>query len=135
MGEEGNSNFHIENVTLRRNSNISVPNTTFDEQGEWTAYPENTFDDIGSHTSTLSTKNNIFESFKMFPNPVNGNKVYFSVTEDATINVYTILGKLVQSSEVSKSKNSIDISKFATGVYLLKINSGKQFLTKKLIKH
>ena len=135
VGEENNTSKHIENLTLRRNSNISVPNTTFNEQGEWTAYPENTFDDIGSHTSTLSTKSNIFESFKMFPNPVNGNRVYFSVTEDATINVYNVLGKLVQSTEVTKSKNSIDISKFTPGVYLLKINSGKQFITKKLIKN
>ena len=71
----------------------------------------------------------------MFPNPVNGNRVYFSVTEDATINVYNVLGKLVQSTEVTKSKNSIDISKFTPGVYLLKINSGKQFITKKLIKN
>ena len=134
MGEEGNSNFHIKDVTYRRKSNISVPNASFNTN-EWDVLNVNTFDDIGSHTSTLSTKSNIFESFKMFPNPVNGNRVYFSVTEDATINVYNVLGKLVQSTEVTKSKNSIDISKFTPGVYLLKINSGKQFITKKLIKN
>ena len=134
IGEEGNSNFHIQDVTYRRKSNISVPNASFNTN-EWNVLNVNTFDDIGSHTSTLSTKSNIFESFKMFPNPVNGNRVYFSVTEDATINVYNVLGKLVQSTEVTKSKNSIDISKFTPGVYLLKINSGKQFITKKLIKN
>jgi hypothetical protein len=39
----------------------------------------------------------------------------------------------MQSSEVTRNKNSVDISKFSTGIYLLKINSGKQFITKKLI--
>ncbi len=86
-------------------------------------------------TSTLSTKNIAFESFKMFPNPTNGNNIYFSVTEDATIHIYNVLGKLIQSSEVTKSKNSINISEFAKGIYLVKINSGKQFITKKLIKN
>jgi hypothetical protein len=42
---------------------------------------------------------------------------------------------LIQSSEVTKSKNSINISEFAKGIYLVKINSGKQFITKKLIKN
>ncbi len=131
----GNSSNHIEDVTLRRNSDISLPNTTYDEQGEWTSFPANTFDGIGSHTSTLSTKSSTVESFKMFPNPTNGNNIYFSVTEDASIHIYNVLGKLIQSSEVTKSKNSINISEFAKGIYLVKINSGKQFITKKLIKN
>tara|TARA_R110002049_G_scaffold76883_6_gene197164 strand:+ start:6125 stop:8341 length:2217 start_codon:yes stop_codon:yes gene_type:complete len=134
IGEEGNASKHIENVTYRRKSSISVPNSTFTES-EWEILPANTFSGIGNHTSTLSTKNIIFESFKMFPNPTNGNRIYFSVTEDATINVYNVLGKLINTSEVSKSKNSIDISELSKGVYLIKINSGKQFITKKLIKN
>ena len=135
IGVFGSSASFATNVTLRRNGNISAPNTTYDEQGEWTSFPENTFDGIGSHTSTLSTKNIAFESFKMFPNPTNGDNIYFSVTEDATIHIYNVLGKLMQSSEVTRNKNSIDISKFSTGIYLLKISSGKQFITKKLIKN
>ena len=134
IGEEGNSSNHIQNATYRRKGNISEPNTTFNSN-EWDILSANTFDDIGSHTSTLSTKNIIFESFKMFPNPTNGNTIYFSVTEDATINIYNVLGKLMQSSEVTRTENSVDISKFSTGIYLLKINSGKQFITKKLIKN
>ena len=132
IGQEGNSSNHIQNSTYRRKSNISVPNKTF-TISEWDVLTEITFDGIGKHTSTLSTKNSAFESFKMYPNPTNGNRLYFSVTEDATIQIYTVLGKLIQSTEVTKSKNSVDISKFATGMYLLKINSGKQFITKKLI--
>ena len=134
IGEEGNSSNHIQNKTYRRKAIVSEPNIRFDSS-EWDLLDANTFDDFGSHTSTLSTKNIVFESFKMFPNPTNGHRVYFSASEDATINIYNVLGKLVQSSKVTKSKNSINISQFAKGIYLVKINSGKQFISKKLIKN
>jgi endonuclease I/chitodextrinase len=132
IGDISSRSKHIEDVTYRRKGNISVPNTTF-TSSEWDILDANTFDGIGSHTSTLSTKNIAFESFKMFPNPTNGNKIYFNVKEAATIHIFNVLGKLMQSSEVTRNKNSIDISKFSNGIYLLKINSGKQFITKKLI--
>ena len=135
IGVFGSSASFATNVTLRRNGNITAPNPTFDLQGEWTSFPKNTFDGIGSHTSTLSTISSAFESFKMFPNPTNGDRVYFSVTEDATINIYNVIGKLVSTRAVTKSKNNINISELSKGVYLLKINSGKQFITKKLIKN
>jgi endonuclease I/chitodextrinase len=133
IGDISSRSKHIEDVTYRRKGTISAPNTTYDEQGEWESFPANTFDGIGSHTSTLSTKDLTFESFKMYPNPTNGNYINFSVTEDAVIHIYNVLGKLMQSSKVTRNKNSIDISKISTGIYLLKINSGKQFITKKLI--
>ena len=135
IGKFGTKSNFAKNVTLRRNGDISAPNTTFDLQGEWTSFPENTFDGIGSFTSTLSTKSTIFQAFKMFPNPTNGDQIYFSVTEDATIEVYTVLGKLTKTSKVTKSKNNIDISGLSKGIYLIKINSGKQFISKKLIKN
>lgn len=134
IGEEGNSSNHIQNKTYRRKATVSEPNTRFDSS-EWDLLDADTFDDFGSHTSTLSTNTIAFESFKMFPNPVNGDKIYFNTSVDSRVSIYTVLGKLVQSSKVTKTKNSIDISQFAKGIYLVKINSGKQFIFKKLIKN
>ena len=134
IGDTASRTKHIENITYRRKSTITEPSTTFITD-QWETFPANTFDGFGSHTSVLSTNNSIFESFKMFPNPTNGNFVYFNVTEDATINIYNILGKLIQSVEVTQNKNSIDVSKFSAGIYMLKINSGTQFINKKLIKN
>ena len=137
----GSSNSFAENVTLRRKLSVTSPNIGSDENfpewdsSEWESFPENTVNGIGVYDGILNIDNAILESFKMFPNPTNGNKIYFSVTEEATIRVYNILGKLVKSSEVTKSKNNIDISHLSKGIYLVKINSGKQFITKKLIKN
>ena len=83
IGEEGNSSNHIQNKTYRRKATVSEPNTRFDSS-EWDLLDANTFDDFGSHTSTLSTKNIVFESFKMFPNPTNGHRIYFSVKQFIT---------------------------------------------------
>ena len=132
IGEEGNSSKHIENATYRRKSTISEPNTSFNNT-EWDILSANTFDDIGSHTSILSTKSNAFKSFRMFPNPTNGEYVYFSATDTATINIYTVLGKLVSTSVVTKNNNAIHISNLPKGIYLVKISSEKKYSTKKLI--
>lgn len=132
IGDTNNRTKHIENATYRRKSTISEPNTSFDNT-EWDILSANTFDDIGSHTSILSTKSNAFKSFRMFPNPTNGEYVYFSVTDTATINIYNVLGKLVSTSVVTKNNNAIHISNLPKGIYLVKISSEKKYSTKKLI--
>ncbi|TXD48325.1 endonuclease [Polaribacter sp. IC073] len=134
IGVFNNDDNFAANITLRRNADITSPNTTYNAS-EWKSFPANTYNGVGKHTATLNTKDIIFESFKMFPNPTDGNNVYFSVTEAVTVKVYNILGKLVQSKKVTKSNNSIDISKLLKGIYLLQINSRKQFIIKKLIKN
>ncbi len=48
--EAGGDNF-AQNVTLVRNSDIIAGNTVFDLAGEWTSYPQDTFDYIGSHVT------------------------------------------------------------------------------------
>jgi endonuclease I/chitodextrinase len=120
--------------TLRRKSAVHEGNTLY-AYSEWNAYPKDNTEDIGRHTSTAGTEGFIFESFKMFPNPVNGNKIYFSVTQEAKIAIYNVLGKLIKTATLTKRNNTIDLTGFSKGVYLVKINLGPQFITKKLIKN
>jgi endonuclease I/chitodextrinase len=134
IGEEDNSSDHIKDKTYRRKASITEPNTSFDT-AEWDILGANSFDGIGSHSSTLSTKNSAFASFKMFPNPTNGDQVYFRITGATTINIYNILGKLVFTTEITKSKNVINLSKLAKGIYLVKIDSDKKSEIKKLVKN
>src|SRR5690606_10477967 len=51
VGEENNANDHIKDVTLRRKSSISSPNTTY-TVNEWDVLAANTFDGIGKHSAT-----------------------------------------------------------------------------------
>ncbi|GAB7257552.1 endonuclease [Polaribacter sp. OB-PA-B3] len=134
IGVFGNGAKFAANVTLRRNGDITAPNTTFDKAGEWTAFPQNTFNGIGSHTVTLSTDSETLNGFKMYPNPVTGNKLFFNINEKATINIYNVLGKLVQSEIIENVNSSINVSKLSKGMYLLKLNTQNQSITKKFIK-
>jgi endonuclease I/chitodextrinase len=136
IGDLNGTNDFGKNITLRRNNDITAPNTVYSEQGEWTSFGQNTVDDIGFHNvATASVTDNLFSKIKMYPNPVTGNKIYFNVSNDVTVEVYNVLGKIVMSTEVTATKNNFDVSNLSKGIYILKINSGKQFITKKLIKN
>lgn len=134
VGQLNNTSKHIENATYRRKATVSKPNTTFDAS-EWDILPANTFDGIGSHSSTLSSKKDSFQAFKMFPNPVYGDQVNFIVNDAATITIYNVLGKLVSTSKITKKSNVVNISTLTSGIYLVKIQSEKQYIAKKLIKN
>ncbi|WP_339660823.1 endonuclease [uncultured Polaribacter sp.] len=133
VGQEGNSSYNVQDETLRRKATISKPNTTFD-RNEWDALSI-TFDGFGRHTSTLSTSDTGLNSFKMYPNPTNGNVVYFQSTDNLDVKVYNVVGKLILDSKINSSKNSINISTLSTGVYFVKVASGSNSVIKKLIKN
>ena len=131
---DGTSEF-AKDVTLRRKLDVKSPNTTYNPN-EWEVLDKDTVDGIGIYNSaTASVNTSDFNAFKMFPNPTNGNEIYFNTAKDATITIYNVLGKLVKSTKITNNKNNIDVSNLSKGIYLVKINSGKQFITQKLIKN
>ncbi|MCI2228095.1 endonuclease [Polaribacter sp. MSW13] len=134
IGEEGDDNDFAENVTLKRKPTIISPNTVFNAE-EWIETSTDDCSDLGSHNvSTAGLNTTDFATFKMYPNPTNGNKIYFNITKDVAITIYNVLGKIVKTEKISTTNNSIDISKLSQGIYLVKIKSQNQFITTKLIK-
>lgn len=134
IGDLDGTDVFSQNETLRRNSDVTGPNTVFNIQGEWSFYPINTTNDIGNFNGTLSTTNPILEGFKMYPNPNHSNRLFFNNTDVINITIINVLGKQVKSSKIA-SNESLDISELSNGIYLVKITNNKQFITKKLIKN
>ena len=135
IGDLGGTTDFAKDITLRRILSVTNPNTTY-TISEWDVLAKDTVDGIGIYdSSTASVNSSEFDAFKMYPNPVNGNKIYFNVSDDVAVKIYNILGKVVISTKITNSKNNIDVSNLSKGIYLVKINSGKQFITKKLIKN
>ena len=134
IGEEDRTSDHIHNKTWRRKATIIAPNTRFDTT-EWEVLPAGTLDNFGSHSSTLNTNNIVLDTFKMYPNPTNGNKVYFNLSQDTHIQIYNVLGKLVLNTKLSREQNSINVTDLSKGVYMVKIKTGTQATLKKLIKN
>ena len=136
IGDLDGTDTFAENTTLRRKNDVTAPNTVYSEQGEWNFFSSNTVSDIGDFNSTLSVKDNsLLTTLKIYPNPTNGNALYFNFTKDVTIRMYNVLGKLVKTNKISSKNNNIDISNLPKGIYLLKINSENQFITRKIIKN
>ena len=133
VGTFGDGGSFGQNVTLRRKSTVSSPNTTY-TINEWDTFAANTFDGIGTHSSTLSVNENSLEDFQVYPNPNNGNTLFFNTTKEVQVSVYSILGKLIKHEKVTITKKNIDISSLSNGIYLLKITSENKSITKKLIR-
>jgi endonuclease I/chitodextrinase len=132
IGVLGVTQKNYENMTLRRKNSVTAPTITFNAN-EWDQLPQNTVDGIGYHGDTASTSNYTIENISMYPNPTNGNTLNFNLTKDATVKIYNVLGKLVKTSEIQATNNTLDISSLVKGMYILKINSNNQFTTKKLL--
>ncbi|WP_170245948.1 endonuclease [Tenacibaculum adriaticum] len=132
----GSGNQFAQNVTLRRKSTISSPNTVYDVN-EWDTFPENTFDGIGFHSVTLSTESQVYIDFKVYPNPSNTGNITIQSpnnTEIKNIKVYSILGeKIVDIKNPDFLNNKYTLENLKSGIYLMKLSNKKQSTTKKLI--
>jgi endonuclease I/chitodextrinase len=132
---DGTATF-AENTTLRRSTEVKGPSTDYSEQREWFSFDTNDVSDIGNFNGTLSTNNiTVLETYKIYPNPTNGNTLYFNVTKEVTIKMYNVLGKLIKTDKVTAQNNSLHIGELAKGIYILKMKNENQFITKKIIKN
>ncbi|NQY07703.1 MAG: T9SS type A sorting domain-containing protein, partial [Flavobacteriaceae bacterium] len=84
----------------------------------------------------LSTPEFNTDNFRIFPNPLNGNILYYTADESLTVKVFDILGKEVFSRQKAADDNHIDVSNLKAGVYIVQFTSpstGAKVI-KKLIK-
>jgi endonuclease I/chitodextrinase len=85
--------------------------------------------------TTLSSSEENLQKISIYPNPTNGNTLYFNVTKEVTVKMYNVLGKLIKTNKVTAQNNSLHIGALAKGIYILKMKSENQFITKKIIKN
>ena len=91
------------------------------------------FDDfeINGISNQLSIENNIKENTYLYPNPVDNLLNINTTFNDYSIEIYSISGQLM-----SRSKNikTFDFSNFSSGIYLLKLITGKKSKIFKVLK-
>jgi len=77
----GTANFAID-VTIRRKSTITSPNTTFNLSTEWDSYAIDSCGDLGSrNTNNAKGITNNINDIKMYPNPAKGDVLNISSAE------------------------------------------------------
>ena len=89
--------------------------------------------------ATSSSENTVFEDMKIYPNPakdVVNISADFSTVENATVEIYDMLGKRVFANNSLFSFNNeaaIDVSTFNAGVYLVKVIKDGKVDTRKVV--
>lgn len=91
------------------------------------------FDNIMAYTGDMSVGdvNNFANGVKM--NTVVTNKLTLQLPERATVDIYTLEGKLVSSNRVDNN-GSVETSSLAKGVYVVKVSNGYATTTQKIVK-
>lgn len=91
------------------------------------------FDNIMAYTGTMSVAdvNNFVNTVKM--NTVVTNKLVLQLPERATVDIYTMEGRLVSSNRVDNN-GSVDTNALAKGVYIVKVSNGYATTTQKIVK-
>ncbi len=87
---------------------------------------------------TLSTQENSFENFAVYPNPSNGFfNVVLSTTEKVNISVFDLRGRSIYNESFSNNNSvfnkELNLSKLSSGVYMLNVESEGKKATKKII--
>lgn len=88
--------------------------------------------------SSLSVNENIFEAFKMYPNPANSEvTIQLKAKQDVQITLFDIRGRKVFTNNYTNNSTvfnkTINLETISNGLYLIEIESGTQKLTKKLV--
>ena len=92
------------------------------------------FDDFMIQMQTLSVNNKVIDGFGFGPNPTKGALRIKANSILDGVEVYNILGKKLMSVKGSSTEIELDLSNFATGMYLLKATSGESSQTARVIK-
>jgi alpha-tubulin suppressor-like RCC1 family protein len=83
---------------------------------------------------TLNTNNfSLTDNIKIYPNPSTGIFT-ISLEVDADVIVHDLLGKVIYANKVKAGNNTIDISNYQSGMYLLQVETENGSVTKKLLK-
>ena len=88
-------------------------------------------------TASVDTVKSLSDSFLIYPNPTNSTNSILRIEKRKgekinSIEVFNVLGEKIK--EKFADYEVLDISKFAKGVYFLKIKTNKGAVTKKIIK-
>ena len=70
----------------------------------------------------------------LYPNPASDKLFLNALPEKATLNIYSLDGKLVKTYQLKQENNQLDISELQSGVYLLQLRGSKLNTQIRLLK-
>jgi hypothetical protein len=84
-------------------------------------------------STTLGISNNDINKVTFYPNPVK-DILYLDNSAASKATIYSLLGQQLEVKDIQSSSSSIDMSKYAKGIYLITLENENQTQTIKVIK-
>ena len=90
-------------------------------------------------TNTNINDFNKSSAFRVYPNPLQGNKLFVridnKVNENGILKIINLQGEIIKQINVKTGDKEIeiDIEEFSKGIYIINLNSGSLFETEKIV--
>lgn len=121
------------------NGNATFCNMNYSNRGGNATTDEYTLG-LGSFSWTqlagcvLSTTKNNVESVLLYPNPATNQLTISAISKDDEITIYDLTGKLLLLKKTQSSTETIDITAFHRGIYLITLRNESQIKKGKFLK-
>jgi Secretion system C-terminal sorting domain/Cleaved Adhesin Domain len=89
---------------------------------------------ISAYNATLGTNDEVLNSFRYFPNPVNDNLNLRAQSSIQNVSIYNMLGQEVSRISPNTISSDIDMSALQTGVYFVNVTINDTTETIRIIK-
>jgi hypothetical protein len=92
------------------------------------------FEVYNSAPTGIDTSSQYYKDFQLFPNPAKGRlRVKLPAVTGQQLQIYNASGSLLHSQQVQGLEIELDVSRWSPGQYLLKLQSARGVVTRKLI--
>lgn len=82
----------------------------------------------------LGLEDNALSVVSAYPNPTDGKLILSGLSEETSFKVIAISGQVVLNGKVSNTADTIDLSVFENGTYLLQLTQGQAIQTIRIVK-
>jgi len=100
--------------------------------GDYRLYSTRKFDDPRVVTDLEEIRNGE-ESLQIYPNPATSKLNISSLQNISSLEMWSLTGKLIYKDGLDGMQKEIDVSGFDPGLYILRVVSGKETLTRKIV--
>ncbi|WP_298136975.1 T9SS type A sorting domain-containing protein [Flavobacterium sp.] len=103
--------------------------------GDGTTVQKNSITTISCYPTVLSNEEFAINTMKVYPNPVNDILNISLDNEIDVVSIFNLLGQEVMTKSVNSNQTLMDISNLSAGTYLVKVASGNEVKTVKVVKN
>ncbi|PQA90157.1 secretion protein Por [Chryseobacterium shigense] len=125
----------VDTPTAGREYRIEISHKGILKNNSGTTAPQNYSIMITGYNNVLKTnENSLLSGLAVAPSVTKDQVHVLKAPKKSVFTVYDISGKKLQNGIINSVRESIDLSTFSNGIYIIEIKTGKEVISKKVIK-